>query len=183
MGIALVEGAHKFIHFNELIDKVWREGWKFKFLSYGRRLQLLRYSLKNYLSYCLCVISLPKCTLKKLSSIQANFFSIVGSLGSCFWLLGIRLSSLNLREGLVFSPLTPLMWFAKLNFYEEFLKLILIMALGDCRNTTTLWGHISPENLCLLERTQNGGFKVQGSRLILFMKLRMVYFIVSRPLM
>lgn len=74
LGIPLVQGSLKSYHFNCLFNKItrWLAEWKSKFLSFGGRLQLLRYTVNRYLFYWLYVIIISKAILNKLNSLHSN---------------------------------------------------------------------------------------------------------------
>lgn len=76
LGLPLTVGPQKVIHFSALLDKLynWLAGWKSKWLSYGGRFQLIRSSINNYLTYWLRAMTIPKCVLKRISSLIAKFF-------------------------------------------------------------------------------------------------------------
>lgn len=76
LGLPLTYGSVKIAFFNPLFDKLqkWLAGWKSKFLSLGGRLQLLRSSVNNYLTYWFRFMAIPKGILKRICSFTAKFF-------------------------------------------------------------------------------------------------------------
>lgn len=76
LGVLLHNKQLKATDFNPLTDKifVWLVGWKTKLLSYGGRLQLIRYFICGYLAYWFRAIPFTKGVFKKLSTIARFFF-------------------------------------------------------------------------------------------------------------
>lgn len=76
LGAPLVVGRLKVQDLEPLMNKVRKKvaGWKFKILSQGGRLILIRHVLSSMASHLLAVLNVPKEVLNKINGILSSFF-------------------------------------------------------------------------------------------------------------
>lgn len=76
LGIPLISGRQKVIHFKFLIDKILAklEGWQSSLLSQAGRLTLIRSVLDSFTVYSASATSIPHSILRRIESICSNFF-------------------------------------------------------------------------------------------------------------
>lgn len=78
LGVPLFLGRLTSCIMEPLVEKIWKKvaGWKFKLLSQGVCLILLRHVLSSMPIHLLLVLNIPIMTISRINSIIANFFGV-----------------------------------------------------------------------------------------------------------